>query len=135
MTQSIELTLLQGLLSLFVVLIGALLSAFIPKLKQMVDAHLSAKQALVANQVMDGLAKISEAVVQDFNQRVVADAKANGVFSPLVAASVKKDAVNAVMSQSGALRTLGSSTLGDVEGIIGSLIEQVVLKNHISAGK
>lgn len=131
MTGSIELHILESLLSLLTVVIGSLISAFVPKIKKSVDAHLTAKQALIANHVINGLATISEAVVMDFNQRIVSDAKTNGVFTPQLAASVKKDAVAAVMSQSEALRSLGTSTLGDVESLIGSLIEQAVSQHHI----
>jgi len=130
-TGSIEVHILEILLSLLTAVIGSIISAFIPRLKQVIDTHLTVKQAAVAIHVVDALSTIAEAVVQDFNQRFVGEAKVNGVFSPLVAASVKKDAVAAVMSQSGALRQLGTTSLGDVEGLVGSLIEQAVLKHHI----
>lgn len=133
MTGSVELHILESLLSLLTVVIGSLISAFVPKIKQSLDAHLTAKQALIANHVINGLATISEAVVQDFTQRIVQDAKTSGVFTPMLAASVKKDAVSAVMSQSHALSSLGTSTLGDVEALIGTLIEQAVSKYHIHA--
>ena len=122
---------LEVLLSLLTAIVGSIISVSVPKLKQVIDAHLNVRQATIANHVVDGLSTIAEAVVQDFNQRFVGEAKKNGVFSPLVAASVKKDAIAAVMSQSGALGKLAVATLGDVEGLVGSLVEQAVLKHHI----
>lgn len=134
MRGSIELDILESLLSLLTMVVGSLLSILMPKIKLSIDAHLTAKQALIANHVMDGLGTIAEAVVQDFNQRIVQDAKKHGVFTPMLAASIKKDAVAAVMAQSQALYALGSHTLGDVESLIGSLVEQAVSKHHIDVG-
>jgi hypothetical protein len=131
--QTLELQILQSVLSLLVVLVGSIISAFIPKLKATIDAHLGIRQATIVNHVIDGLASISEAVVQDFNQRVVLDAKKDGVFSKELAKSVKGDAIKAVMTHGSFLLSLSESTLSDVTGLISTLIEQSVAKNHVSS--
>ena len=128
---SLELQILQSVLSLLVVIVGAIISAFAPKLKSTIDAHLGVRQAVIANHVIDGLSSIAEAVVQDFNQRVVSDAKKNGVFTPELAKSVKEDAIKAVTAQGSSLISLAESTLGDTTSLISTLIEQAVAKNHI----
>lgn len=114
-----------GLLSLVVT---AGVAYFTPKIKAVIASHFTAQQAQVANHVIDGLGKIAQSVVQDFNQTVVADAKANGAWTPKFAQQVKQDAINAVKSQGASLITLGQSTLGNIDGLISSLIEQAVTK-------
>ncbi|GMA64941.1 hypothetical protein NZD89_06035 [Alicyclobacillus fastidiosus] len=110
--QGLEIKIVEGLLDLLIiaVIIGLLYSR--PQIKKIVDAHLSAQQAAVANNVIDGLANIAEAVVQDFNQRIVASAKANGVFTPQLAQSVKQDAIQAVLSQGAGLISVGGEARG-----------------------
>ncbi|WP_028983343.1 hypothetical protein [Sporolactobacillus terrae] len=119
---------LTAVLSVLVVGIGALITAFVPKIKDAVDKHLGTSQANIANKVIDGLSTIAQTVVADFNQRVVADAKAKGVFTTELAASVKEDAVKAVIAQAPELIELGKSAIGDIEALIPQLIEQAVLK-------
>ncbi|BBN99356.1 hypothetical protein [Sporolactobacillus terrae] len=63
------------------------------------DKHLDTAQVDIAKKVIDGLTSIAQTVVAGFNQRVVADAKAKGVFTSEFAASVKEDAVKAVIAQ------------------------------------
>lgn len=124
----VELQVLQGVLSLVTLAIGVALSVLTPKLKTLVDRHVDAKKAQIANTVIDGLAKVAEGVVNEFNQKVVGDAKAHGLFTPQLQQSVKADAVAAVMSQAGALVALGKQVVGEVEPLIGSLIEKAVVE-------
>ncbi|WP_026961874.1 hypothetical protein [Alicyclobacillus herbarius] len=135
MSGELELKILESLLSLFTVLIGAGISALAPRLKRIVSAHASGKEAQLASQVIDGLSAIAEAVVQEFNQKVVSDAKKAGVFTPSLAQSVKQDAVSAVLSQAGPLLSLGEQVIGDIPGLVSSLIEQAVAKHHRDTAK
>ncbi|MCF8566338.1 hypothetical protein LLE49_16575 [Alicyclobacillus tolerans] len=127
----VELQILQSLLSLLTLVVGTALSILLPKLKKSVDAHLTEKQAAIANHVLDGLGSIAEAVVQDFNQRVVTQAKTNGNFTQELAQQVKQDAIAAVKDQGSSLLQLGQSTIGNVENLIASLVEQAVVKHHV----
>lgn len=126
--QNFELQVLTAVLSLFVTGVGALIVAYVPKLKILVDKHLTAKQADTANSVIDGLSAIAGTVVADFNQRVVKDAKTNGVFTTQLADNVKSAAVNAVIAQAPQLIALGEQTIGDVKTLIPQLVEQAVSK-------
>lgn len=129
---SLEAQIVSGLAGLLSLVVSALLAYLGPKAKTFLDAHLSAKGAEIANTVIDGLAAIAEAVVQDFNQRIVAEAKAHGVWGPQLAQSVKNDAVAAVKSQGAALIALGQEVLGDMDSLVSSLIETAVVKYHVS---
>lgn len=129
--QSVELQILEGVVSLGTIVLGAAGTYLTTKVKKLVDSHLSAKNAEVANNVIDGLTSIADAVVQKFNQTVVSDAKTNGVFTPQLAQSVKKDAIAAVMTQGSALIQLGQGVIGDVQQLVASLIEQSVVINKV----
>ncbi|WP_067931754.1 hypothetical protein [Alicyclobacillus kakegawensis] len=131
MNGALELQILESLLSLMTLLIGIGISALAPHLKRIVSAHADSKQAQLAAHVIDGLAAIAQAVVQEFNQKVVADAKKAGVFTPALAQSVKQDAVSAVISQAGPLAALGREVIGDLPSLVSSLVEQAVAKHHI----
>jgi 3-dehydroquinate synthetase len=123
---SMEAQIVQYLTGLLALVVSGLLTYLARNLKAFVNSHTTAKNAAIANTVIDGLSAITEAVVQDFNQRVVADAKKNGVFTPQLAQSVKEDAVAAVKSQGASLVALGSGVIGDVDGLISSLVEKAV---------
>lgn len=127
----LELKILEGLLSLFVIAVGTVITKYGPIVKKWIDKHLPKHDAQTANTIIDGLSKIAEATVQDFNQRVVHDAKRNGVFTPQLAQSVKQDAVKAIEAHGSGLVKLGKESLGDVESLIGPLVEQYVTKHHI----
>ncbi|MFB5192742.1 hypothetical protein [Alicyclobacillus fastidiosus] len=129
--QSVELQIVQGLLGLLSLAGTAGVAYVVPKVKTFMDARLSSEQATVANSVIDGLGNIAEAVVQEFNQKVVASAKQYGTFTPTLAQSVKQDAIEAVMSQGSGLIALGGEALGDVQKLVSSLIEKAVAENHI----
>ncbi|MCL6625303.1 hypothetical protein [Alicyclobacillus shizuokensis] len=131
MNSELELKILESLLSLMTLLIGVGISALAPRLKRIVSAHADGKQAQLASHVIDGLSTIAEAVVQEFNQKVVADAKKAGVFTPALAQSIKQDAVSAVISQAGPLAALGGQVIGDIPSLVSSLVEQAVAKHHI----
>jgi hypothetical protein len=125
----LELQVLDALLSLLVIVVGAVISIFVPKIKAVVDKHLTAKEAQIFNHVVDGLAVIANAVVQQFNQTVVHDAKAAGKFDAALAQKVKADAIDAVKKQGSTLIELGKSVVTDVDGLISSLIEEAVAHN------
>lgn len=124
--QNVELQIVQGLLGLLSLAVTAGIPYVSPKLKRFIDARLTANQATVAINVIDGLSNIAEAVVQDFNQKVVASAKQYGTFTPALAASVKQDAIQAVVDQGAGLIALGGEAIGDVQKLVSSLIEKAV---------
>ena len=121
-----EAQIVQALAGLLVAVVTALVSAAVPKLKTWLNNHLSAQQATVANDVLSGLASITQSVVQNFTQTVVTSAKAAGTWTPEMMAQVKADAVKAVQSQGSALVALGNKVIGDVPALIGTLVEQAV---------
>jgi len=125
-TQSLELQVVQGLLGLLLAATTAGIGYVAPRVKRWLSAHSTAQVAGVAGKVIDGLSTIAEAVVQDFNQRVVLDAKKQGTWTPQLAASVKADALVAVRDQGAQLVALGQSVVGNMDGLIASLVEQVV---------
>lgn len=120
---------LESALSLLTLLVGSAVTYLTSKSKKLVDSHLNNKQSALANNVISGLASIANAVVQEFNQKVVVDAKKNGVFTPQLALAVKEDAVLAVKSQGAALLKLGESVLGNMDALVSTLVEQAVVKN------
>lgn len=97
-----------------------------PSVKRLIKAHTTAKQSAIANNVVDGLSKISESVVSDFNQRIVLDAKKSNGWTPQLAAQTKIDAVEAVKAQGAAFIDLANQSAGDLEPMIGTLIEKAV---------
>jgi hypothetical protein len=131
---TIEAQITNAFVGLLTIVVTVAISYLVPRAKAALDAHLSAKTATVANTVIDGLGTISQAVVQDFNQRIVADAKAAGTWTDELGQSVKEDALAAVKSQGAALVSLGRSVGVEVAALIDSLVEQAVAGNHVSAG-
>jgi triphosphoribosyl-dephospho-CoA synthetase len=125
----LELQVLETLLSLLVLVVGTVITTFVPKIKAVVDKHLTAKEAQIFNHVVDGLAVIANAVVQQINQTVVRDAKAAGKFDAALAQKVREDAIAAVKQQGSALIDLGKHVVADVDGLIASLIEEAVAHN------
>lgn len=99
-----------------------------PKIKKFLETHTTAKTSTVANNAVDGLSKISESVVSDFNQRIVNDAKIKKAWTPELAMQVKADAVAAVKSQGATFISLAKKTAGEIEPLISTLIEQAVSK-------
>ncbi|MDP9729363.1 hypothetical protein FY534_13855 (plasmid) [Alicyclobacillus sp. TC] len=59
---------------------------------------------------------------------MVNDAKAQGVFNAQLAQKVKQDAVQAVLEQGANLAALASKTVGNVQSLVESLVEQAVAK-------
>ena len=125
MVNSVEVQILQDVTSAAVLAIGSALTYVTTKV---VPKYVHTKTAQTA---LDGLTQIAQSVVSDFNQKVVADAKANGVFTPQLAQAVKADAVQAVMSQGANLAALAQKSVGDVSGLVNSLIEQSVARAKI----
>lgn len=128
---NIELQVLECVTSVVTAGVGALVAAAAPSIKRYIDRHVAAKDAQIADTVIDGLAQIAESVVADFNQRVVADAKAQGVWTPALKQAVKQDAVQAVLSQGANLAALAKKSVGDVPSLVETLIEQAVAKSKM----
>lgn len=128
----IENQIVQAVTGLLAASVTAAIAYVSPRAKRWIATHTTAKAAGVAMTVIDGISTIADGVVADFNQRVVADAKAAGTWSPALAASVKQDAVKAVLSQGAYLVTLGQNVVGDMEGLVSSKIEQAVYKQPVS---
>lgn len=120
---TVEVQILQGVASVG----GLAISAGITYLVNAINKNVKSKSA---QDIITGLGSIADSVVQDFNQKVVSQAKANGVFTPQLAASVKQDAVQAVLSQGSALVKLGEKSVGNMQALVSSLIEQAVARNN-----
>ncbi len=102
-----------------------------PRAKHWFSAHTSAKVANVADSVITSLQSIAHTVVANLNQTVVNDAKSAGTFTPALAASVKADAVKAVLSQGSQLVALGKNVVGDIESLVPGLIESAVAASKL----
>lgn len=100
---SVEAHVVSGLAGLLSLVVSAGIAYVVPRVKQAVDAHVNDKTASVVNLVIDGLANIAQAVVQDFNQKIVANAKNAGTWTPQLAQGVKADAIAAVKAQGATL--------------------------------
>lgn len=124
---NVEAQLIQAVLAVLGMTVTSLITYFTPRLIRLVDSHIQAKHAALANDVLRGLSVIAESVVHQFNQNVVDSAKASGTFTASLGASVKRDAIQAVLSQSSALTNLGAQTLGDIETLVSSMIEHAVV--------
>ncbi|SIS87991.1 hypothetical protein [Alicyclobacillus vulcanalis] len=122
---SVEIQILEDVLSAFGLAVGGALTYLTTKV---VPKYIHSQTAQSA---IDGLASIAESVVAQFNQTIVADAKANGVWNAALATKVKQDAVNAVLSQGANLVKLAEKVVGDVPELVSTLIEQAVAKSKV----
>jgi ribosome-binding protein aMBF1 (putative translation factor) len=129
---SFEIQLVQALGGLLSVTATAAIGAITPKIKKLIESHTTAKNATIANDSIDGLSKIVESVVSDFNQRIVTDVKAKGGWTPELAQQIKNDAIDAVKEQGVAFIKLSGQTAKDVEALISTLIEQAVSKAKVN---
>lgn len=120
-----ELQIVQALLGLLSLLASAGVAYLSPHLKAWFKGRIAAF-------VIDTLGKIAENVVADFNQRVVSDAKKQGVFNAQLATTVKNDAIAAVKSQASSVIALGNKFVGDMQGQIGAAIEKAVVNQNIA---
>lgn len=125
---SLETQFIQALEGLLFATVTAGIGAVTPKVRKYLESHTTAKTAAVAGDVLDGLSKIAESVVSDFNQRIVNDAKTKQAWTPQLAEQVKADAVAAVKAQAAPFINLVDKTAGNVEDLISTLIEQAVAK-------
>jgi ribosome-binding protein aMBF1 (putative translation factor) len=125
---SLETQLVQAFGGLLCASVTAGIGVITPKIKKFLETHTTAKTATVANNVLDGLSKITESVVSDFNQRVVNDSKSKGAWTPQLAEQIKMDAVAAIKNQGSSFIRLAEKTAGDMEPLISTLIEQAVSK-------
>ncbi|NRD79714.1 hypothetical protein HPT25_20340 [Bacillus sp. BRMEA1] len=125
---SLESQFVEALSGLLYTAATAGIAVITPKIKNFIHAHTQEKTAAVASNAIDGLAKIADSVVADFNQRIVTDIKAKQAWSPEFAEQVKKDAMAAVKSQGSSFIQLLNKTEADVEPLISTLIEHAVSK-------
>jgi hypothetical protein len=125
---SLETQFVQALSGLLYASATAGIAVVTPKIKDFLNTHTTAKTAAVASDVFDGLSKIAESVVSDFNERIVNDAKSKQAWTPELAQQVKVDAVAAVKAQGQPFIKLIDKSAGDVESLISTLIEQAVAK-------
>jgi hypothetical protein len=129
---SIESQFVEALSGLLYASATAGIAVITPKIKDFVKAHTKEKTVTVAFNALDGLAKIAQSVVTDFNQRIVANAKANKAmqaWTPELAKQIKKDAVAAVLSQGSCFIKLFDKTSEEMVPLISVLIEQAVSKS------
>ena len=129
---ALQTQIVQDLAGLLMAVVTAGVGYLGVKAKAWLHSHTNAQVAATGNSVIDGLSKIVDSVVQDFNSTVVNDAKLKGSWTPAMGAQVKQDAIAAVKSQASNLLALGQSTLGNVDSMIGSLIEQFVAKHKLT---
>jgi hypothetical protein len=111
---SLETQLIQALSALVYIVAIAGITYVTPRIKKFLDTHIDAKTATVADSTIDELAKIAESVVNDFNGRLVNDAKSKQAWTPQLAEIVKNDAIASVKMQ--------------MEPLLSTLIEQAVSK-------
>src|SRR5579875_302281 len=126
MIMSLESQFVEALSGLLYASATAGIAVITPKIKNFILAHTQEKTAAVANNAIDGLSKIAMSVVADFNQRIVADTKADKAWTPELAEKIKKDAIAAVKSQGGPFIQLIGTTEDDVVNLISTLIEHAV---------
>lgn len=131
MNTGLETQIVQALGGLLVAFVTGWIGYLAPKVKKWVGAHTNAKTAATATTAINGLSTIAQNVVADFNQRIVSDAKNNGVWNAQLAQQIKHDAVQSVMSQAGNLTSLASATAGNVQDMVSSMVEQAVAANHL----
>lgn len=129
---TLQTQIVQDLAGLLMAVVTAGMGYLGVKAKAWLHSHTNAQVAATGNSVIDGLSKIVDSVVQDFNQTIVNPAKSNGTWNASIGAQVKQDAIAAVKSQASNLLALGQSTLGNVDSMIGSLIEQFVAKHKLT---
>lgn len=123
---SVELQILEDVLSAFGLAFGAAVTYVTTKV---VPKYIHSK---TAQNAIDGLAEIAESVVQQFNQMVVNDAKAEGTWNAALKKKTKEDAVSAVLSQGAKLVALAEKVVGDVPSLVETLIEQAVARHKAS---
>ena len=129
---TLQTQIVQDLSGLLYVAVTAGLGYVGVKAKAWFAAHTTAQVAAAGDSALSTLSGIVSNVVQDFNQTVVNQAKANGSWTPAMGAQVKQDAIAAVKSQASNLLTLGKSVLGNVDSLIGSMIETAVAKHKVT---
>jgi hypothetical protein len=125
---SLTTQLIQALGGLLCATATAGIGVITPEVKKLIKSHTTAKNATIANDALDGLTKIVESVVSDFNQRIVNDSKTKGAWTPAQAAQTKVDAMAAVKEQGASFIKLSSQSGKEIESMISTLIEQAVAK-------
>jgi hypothetical protein len=112
---TLETQLIQALSALVYIVAIAGITYVTPKIKKFLEVHTNAKTAAVASEGLDELSRIAEAVVTDFNSRLVNDVKAKQAWTPQLAEQIKSDAMASVKTQ--------------IEPLLSTLIEQAVSKS------
>jgi hypothetical protein len=108
---TLEAQFIQALSALVYIVAIAGITYVTPKIKQFLEVHTNAK---TASTVTDEFSTIAESVVNDFNNRIVNDAKARQAWNPQLAQTIKNDAIASVKTQ--------------IEPLLSTLIEQAVSK-------
>lgn len=101
----------------------------VKKAEEKVATLLPPEDALSVNDFLDTVERLAEMVVADTNQRIVSGLKAQGLFTPEVAASVKQAAVQDVMNNLGPLKEKAAKMFEawQLETIVGLAIEKCVV--------
>lgn len=121
----------------------------IASLKELINAHLSAPQAAVADslldytdqlitqpvqhsasEILDVIERLTKIGVVNANVQTVTRAKQAGIFTDAVASSVKSDVIVGVLRNLGQLKTQAETLYGDLSGMIGEYVE-----THVGASK
>jgi hypothetical protein len=125
---SFETQLVQALGGLLSITATTAIGIITPKIKKLIESHTTAKNATIANDAIDGLTKIVESVVSDFNQRIVTDVKSKGGWTPELAGQIKNDAIDAIKEQGVSFIKISGQSGKEIDSMISTLIEQAVAK-------
>jgi hypothetical protein len=114
MTLSLESQLIQALSALVYIAAIAGITYVTPKIKRFLEVHIDVKNVPAVESTVDEISKLAENVVNDFNNRLVNDAKSKQAWNPQFAQIIKSDAISSLKTQ--------------MEPLLSTLIEQAVTK-------
>ncbi|GIM47055.1 hypothetical protein DNHGIG_26040 [Collibacillus ludicampi] len=99
----------------------------VKKIEEKIAPYIPPDAEPSVNDILDTVERIAEMVVADTNQRIVSGLKAQGLFTPEVAASVKQAAVQEVLANLGPLKEKAVGLIGPLERIVEQAIEKHVV--------
>ncbi|WCK55446.1 hypothetical protein PP175_05705 [Aneurinibacillus sp. Ricciae_BoGa-3] len=109
-------------------MVGILIRSLFNKVESIVAAHTTPDVATKVNGMLDTVERLTEAVVQDLNSRIVIGLKQSSLFTKETADSIKEAAVKSVVENLGPLKDEAISLLGPIEDIVGQMVEKYVMK-------
>lgn len=127
----VELQAVQALVGILAAALTAGIGYLATHAKASLQAHASAKYAEQGDHLIDALDKIAESTIQGLNQRVVADAQKNGLFTPELLQSVKQDAIDTIKASLPLVVSPVSQTIAGTDPLILSLVDKYMDKYGI----